>query len=115
MSSGDPNPARLFVRQGGRSAISSSDATHTVTVELWYTTPRLRESVAWALRQHMAAHGLASYWLAENAFEVESFTRRDGLRQTDLYICCKPTPGAVEAVRQLATDAIKDVLVGCPK
>lgn len=112
MSAGDINPARLFVRQGGRSAISSSDVTHTVTVELWYTTPRLRESVAWALRQHMAAHGLPSHWLAENAFEVESFTRRDGLRQTDLRICCKPSPDAVEAVRKLAADAIKAVIGG---
>jgi hypothetical protein len=110
VTTGDINPARRFVREGGSTAIASSGVTHTVTIELWYSSFRHREAVAWALRQHMAAHGLASHWLAENAFEVESYTRRDGLRQTDLRICCKPD--SVEAVRQLAADAIKSVLGG---
>lgn len=123
MTTGDINPARLFVRQGGRTAIFSSDVTHTVTIELSGSTSRQRQPVASALLWHMKRNDLIDYLATEDSWQVEHVTRRDDQRETHMHFRCSTlgrasawgTFASVEAVRKLAADAIKDVLVGCPK
>jgi len=112
VTTGDINPARRFVRQGGTTAIVSSDVTHTVTIELGSAaaTPRQREAVAWALRWHMMGQDLLAHLVTEDGWEIERVTRRDDQRETHVRFRCKPD--SVEAVRQLAADAIKAVLGG---
>ena len=117
---GDINPASLFVRQGGTTAITSSDVTHTVTIELGSAaaTPRQRDAVASAIGWHMKRNGVASHVADDGSdppssithlWGSEHVTRRNGERETHMHFRCKP--GSVEAVRQLAADAIKSVLV----
>lgn len=115
--SGDPNPAQLFLRQGGTTAITSSDVTYMVTIELGSptATPRLRDAVASAPGWHMKRNGVASH-VADgidssitHIWGSEHVTGHLGQRETHMHFRCKP--GSVEAVRQLAADAIKSVLV----
>lgn len=107
---GDPNPARLFLRQGGTATIRSSDVVYTVTIELGGPTRRLQDPIAWALRWHMMGKGLLDHLRAVDSWSIAAVTKGDNSRATLLDFSCKAE--SVAAVRQLAADAVKAVVGG---